>query len=347
MKTKAAILVALNEPLVVDEIEVPKLECGQVLVRIDKSGICGAQLNEIGGAKGPDKFLPHLLGHEGGGEVLEIGPGVTHVKPGDTVTLHWRKGAGIHAQTAKYNWNGKTVNSGWVTTFSEHSIVSENRVTKISPKTDLEIAALMGCAVTTAFGLINNDAQVKIGQSVVVLGCGGVGLNIVQGAAMVSAHPIVGVDIVEKKLEMAKRFGASHVLNSRGIEDLASELSKLVPGGKFDVFVETTGNVKLIELAYRLTASQGKTILVGVPRHDQDITIHSLPLHFGLVLKGCEGGQSNPTVDIPRYLSLVEAGKLQLKELITHRFPLEKINDALDLMRRGEAGRCIVEMNSR
>jgi len=346
MKTKAAILVSLNEPLVVDEIEMPKLECGQVLVRIHKSGICGAQLNEIAGTKGPDKFLPHLLGHEGGGEVLEIGPAVTQVKPGDMVSLHWRKGAGIHAPTAKYNWNGKQVNSGWVTTFSEYSIVSENRVTRVPPKTDLEIAALMGCAVTTAFGLINNDAQVKIGQSVVVLGCGGVGLNIVQGAAMVAAHPIVGVDIVDSKLKMAREFGATHVLNSKSVGDLAGELSKLVPGGKFDVFIETTGNVKLIELAYKLTAAQGRTILVGVPKHDQDITIHSLPLHFGLVLKGCEGGQSNPTLDIPRYLNLFEAGKLKLKELITHRFPLEKINDALDLMRKGDMGRCILEMNS-
>src|SRR5580692_4995742 len=149
MKTRAAILEKLNAPLVVDEIEVPKLECGQVLVEIHCSGICGAQLGEISGVKGPDKFLPHLLGHEGGGVVLETGPGVTHLKVGDHVVLHWRKGAGIHSQTPKYQWNGRTVNGGWVTTFNRLSVVSENRATPISKYIDFEVAALMGCAVTT------------------------------------------------------------------------------------------------------------------------------------------------------------------------------------------------------
>src|SRR2546426_4088147 len=144
MKTRAAILVENNKPLVVDEIELPVLGVGQVLVKIGVSGICGAQLGEIAAVKGPDKFLPHLLGHEGGGIVEEVGPGVTHVKPGDRVCLHWRKGTGIHAQPAKYNWRGKTVNSGWVTTFSDHSVVSENRVTPADAS--FEIAALMGCA---------------------------------------------------------------------------------------------------------------------------------------------------------------------------------------------------------
>ncbi|MEI8064346.1 MAG: alcohol dehydrogenase catalytic domain-containing protein, partial [Verrucomicrobiota bacterium] len=181
MKTRAAILVESNKPLVVDEIDLPKLDVGQVLVRIHVSGICGAQLNEIAAIKGTDKFLPHLLGHEGGGMVEEVGPGVTQVKPGDRVCLHWRKGAGIHAQPAKYRWQNRVVNSGWVTTFSDYAIVSENRVTPIPPNAPFEIAALMGCAVTTALGLINNDAKVKIGQSVAVFGCGGVGLSIVQG----------------------------------------------------------------------------------------------------------------------------------------------------------------------
>ena len=187
MKTRAAILVESNKPLVVDEIELPSLGVGQVLVKIGVSGICGAQLGEIAAVKGPDKFLPHLLGHEGGGVVEAVGPGVTHLKLGDHVCLHWRKGTGIHAQPAKYMWNGRTVNSGWVTTFSDYSIVSENRVTPIPKETNFEIAALMGCAVTTALGLINNDAKVKIGQSVAVFGCGGVGLNVVQAASMVSA----------------------------------------------------------------------------------------------------------------------------------------------------------------
>ena len=144
MKFKAAILEDLNAPLVLDEIESQPLDVGQVLVRVHSSGICGAQLNEIAGTKGPDKFLPHLLGHEGGGVVVEAGPGVTAVKAGDHVVLHWRKGAGIHAKPGKYLWNGRTVNSGWVTTFSEYSVVSENRVTPVPKDLPFEIAALMG-----------------------------------------------------------------------------------------------------------------------------------------------------------------------------------------------------------
>jgi hypothetical protein len=146
-----------------DAIAIPDLECGQVLVQIHQTGICGAQINEIAGTKGPDKFLPHLLGHEGGGIVLKTGPGVTHVREADHVVLHWRKGAGIHARPAKYQWDGRTVNSGWVTTFNECAIVSENRLTPIPKSVPFDIAALMGCAVTTALGLINNLAQLKIG----------------------------------------------------------------------------------------------------------------------------------------------------------------------------------------
>ena len=345
MKTKAAILTELNSPLVLDEIEIPSLDVGQVLVKIERTGICGAQIGEISGAKGPDKYLPHLLGHEGGAVVLETGPGVTQVRKDDHVVMHWRKGAGIHARPATYQWNGRTVNSGWVTTFSEYSVVSENRLTPIGKEIDFEAAALMGCAVTTGLGLINNDAQLKIGQSIAVLGCGGVGLNVIQGAAMVAGDPIIAIDIHDKKLEMARSFGATHLINS-GKADLREEVRKIVGPKGVDVFVENTGLVRLIEKAYELTAQAGRVILVGVPRHDQDITIHSLPLHFGKVLTGCEGGHTYPTTDIPRYLRLYQTGKLDLDRLITHRFPgLESINEALDAVRAGDVGKCVIVMS--
>jgi S-(hydroxymethyl)glutathione dehydrogenase/alcohol dehydrogenase len=344
VKTKAAILTALNTPLVIDEIEIPPLECGQVLVEVHCSGICGAQLGEIAGVKGEDRFLPHLMGHEGGAIVLETGPGVTAVRKGDRAVMHWRKGTGIQAMPASYKWNGRIVNAGWVTTFNEHAVVSENRLTVIPQEVNFEMAALMGCAVTTGLGLINNDAQVKIGQSIAVLGCGGVGLNVVQGAAMVSADPIIAIDIYDHKLKLAQQFGATHMINSAET-DLCEEVRKIVGAYGVDVFVENTGLVRLIEKAYGLTAKAGRTILVGVPRHDQDITIHSLPLHFGKVLTGCEGGHTNPTTDIPRYMRLYQTGKLKLDEQITHRFArLEQINEALDVVRAGEAGRCIVAM---
>jgi len=341
MIIKAAILETLRAPLVLDDIEVPALDVGQVLVEIRQTGICGAQLGEIDGKKGDDKFLPHLLGHEGGGVVLETGPGVTEVHKGDHVVLHWRKGAGIQAKPAKYAWNGRPVNSGWVTTFNQCAVVSENRVTPIAKDIPFEVAALMGCAVTTALGLINNLAQVKIGQSLAVFGCGGVGLSIVQGAVMVSADPIIAIDIYDEKLALAREFGATHLINSAK-SDVREQVKAIVGSSGVDVFVENTGLVRLIETAYALTANTGKTILVGVPKHDEDITIHSLPLHFGKVLTGCEGGSTDPTVDIPRYLKLYKRGKLRLDRLITHRLPFAEINTALDKVRAGEVGRCVL-----
>ena len=235
------------------------------------------------------------------------------------------------------------VDAGWVTTFNEFAVVSENRLTTIPKEIDFDIATLMGCAVTTALGIINNDAQVKIGQSVAVFGCGGVGLSVVQGAEMVSAHPIIAIDIYDSKLEMAQEFGATHIINSDQV-DVCDEVRRIVGMKGVDVAVENTGLISVIEEAYELTAPKGRTILVGVPQHDQDITIHSLPLHFGKVLTGCEGGQTNPTEDIPRYLNLYQKGKLKLDRLITHRYPLAEINTALDEIRAGEVGRCVLQM---
>ena len=195
---KAAILAQSREPLVVDEIALPEtLDVGQVLVKVLYSTICGAQLNEIDAAKGPDKFLPHLLGHEASAQVIEIGPGVTTVKPGDTVVLHWRPSQGIQCQPPAYQWRGKKLNAGWVTTFNDYAVVSENRMTVIPPDYNLRDAPLLGCAVTTAAGVINNDANVKIGESVVIFGVGGVGLNVVQFAELAGANPIVAVDLVD------------------------------------------------------------------------------------------------------------------------------------------------------
>jgi S-(hydroxymethyl)glutathione dehydrogenase / alcohol dehydrogenase len=342
---KAAVLVELNAPLVLADLEVPPLDVGQVLVEIHCSGICGAQIGEIAGIKGPDAFLPHLLGHEGGGVVIEVGPGVTQVKPGDHVVMHWRKGAGIHSRPATYTWGDRQVNAGWVTTFQELAVVSENRLTPIPPDVPFEIAALMGCAVTTALGVINNDARVKIGDSLVIIGCGGVGLAVAQGAAMVSAHPIVALDVHDHKLEMARGLGATHTINC-GHEDPDAAVRRIVGTAGADVVIETTGSARVIEQAYRMTAARGRTILVGVPRFDEDITIHSLPLHFGKTLSGCEGGDANPAVDIPKYLRLYRDGKLRLDGLITHRMPLADINAALEKIRAGEVGRCMVEIRN-
>ena len=187
-KTMAAILVEQKRDLVVDEIMLPsELYVGQVLVEIHVSGICGSQLGEINGVKGPDRFLPHLMGHEGYATVLETGIGVKNVEKGDKVVLHWRPGSGIQSDTPKYKWQGKTLNAGWVTTFNKHAIVSENRCTKVPKTTPPDLAALFGCAITTGLGVIENNINLRIGETIVVYGAGGIGLNIIQAAKLVSA----------------------------------------------------------------------------------------------------------------------------------------------------------------
>ena len=345
MKTKAAILVQSGNPLTVDDIILPKqLEYGQVLVEIYYSGICGAQINEIDAVKGPDKFLPHLLGHEGSGIVVKTGKGVTRIKVGDHVVLHWRPAQGIQSLTPSYEWNGRKLNAGWVTTFNKIAIISENRLTVIPPSFDMKLAPLFGCAVTTAFGVVNNDAQIKVGESVIIFGVGGVGLNIAQAAKMVSAFPIVGVDLHESKLEMGMKFGLTHGLKASS-PNLQKELISIVGDQGADAVIETTGIKQVIEQAYELTHSAGKTILVGVPKKGDNISIYSLPLHFNKILKGSHGGEAKPDQDIPRLLKLMNAGKMNLDGLITHEFPLEKINDALDLFRSGSAGRIILRMS--
>ena len=343
--TEAAILVAQHQPLLVETIELPaQLEVGQVLVAVQVSGICGSQLGEIDGVKGPDRYLPHLMGHEGFARVLEIGPGVKYVQPGDAVVLHWRPGAGIQADPPKYRWRGQPLNAGWVTTFNRHAVVSENRCTKVPADTDPEEAALFGCAITTGFGVVENNAKLKMGEAVVVFGAGGVGLNIIQAAALVSATPIIAVDLHDSRLELARELGASHAINS-ALGDAEDLIQEALTGQPLDVFIDNTGVPALIELGYRLTHSQGRVILVGVPRLDNNVNLYSLPLHFGKVLSGSHGGECRPDRDIPRYLRLLEQRSFQLDRFVSARFPLEEINAGIAAMRSGAtAGRVMITL---
>jgi len=340
---KSAILVESNKPLVVTEIDLPsKLEFGQVLVKVCYSGLCGAQINEIEAVKGPDKFLPHLLGHEGSGIVEKIGEGVTTVKLGDHVVLHWRKGSGIQSSTPKYSWNGNQVNAGWVTTFNEKTVVSENRLTVIPKDFDMRTAALFGCAVISGFGAVNNDAQVKIGQSVLIFGIGGMGLNIAYAASLVSAYPIVGVDLHKDKIKMGKKFGLTHGIQANS-SNLKGEINDIFGNKGPEITFETTGNSRVMEQAYEITPNDGKTIFVGVP--DKKISIYSLPLAFDKTLAVSHGGNSVPNKDIPRYIRLVKHKKISLEKLITHEFNLSEINKAIDLFQSGKAGRIILKIS--
>lgn len=343
--TQAAILVAQREPLVVDTIELPvEMGVGQVLVQIHVSGICGSQLGEIDGVKGPDRYLPHLIGHEGFATVLETGPGVKHVCAGDTVVLHWRPGAGIQADPPKYSWQDRKLNAGWVTTFNRHAVISENRCTKVPGHTPPDAAALFGCAITTGFGVVENNAKLRIGESVVVFGAGGIGLNIIQAATLVSASTIIAVDRFDSRLELARQLGANHCINSS--QCVAEErILQSLAGQPLDVFIDNTGVPGVIEMGYRLTHTEGRLILVGVPQQGQNLNIYSLPLHFGKLLTGSQGGESHPQRDIPRYLRLLEQGRLHLDRLVSARYPLEQINVAISAMRNGNtAGRVMIDL---
>ena len=345
MKFKAAILIEQKQPLIVDEIEIiNKLEIGQVLVKLNYSGICGSQIGEIEGVKGTDNYLPHLLGHEGSGTVLEKGPGVSLVNPGDNVVLHWMKGEGIQSATPKYKWGNKIINAGWVTTFNEYAVISENRCTKICKSNDLDIAALLGCAVTTGFGVIENNAKLKMGESVVVFGAGGIGLNIIQAAKLNSAWPIIAVDIYDNRLKLAVELGATHTINSLN-SNPSDQILKINQNKGIDIFIDNTGKPKIIELGYKLVSNNGRVVLVGVPKVGENINIFSLPLHFGKTIIGSHGGEVKPTKDIKRYLALHQNNLVNFSSLISSKFPLKNINKAIKGMKEGQnSGRILIEL---
>ena len=341
MKTAAAILVEQKKPLVLDEVELPALSFGQVLVDIKASRICGSQIGEIDGVKGPDKWLPHLLGHEAGGIVLEVGLEVRQVKPGDRVVAHWRPGRGIEARGAVYQWNGKACNAGPITTFQQLAVLSENRLTVVPADTDFEICCLLADTLTTGFGTINNDAKVKIGESVVVIGCGGIGLGTVLGAHLAGAHPVIAVDIQDHKLQVAAKYGATHTVNSAK-EDFSDAVLKILGGARPDVVVDGTGNPAILEKAFTLAGNFARVVGVGVMPHDRKMTLNTLSLHLGKVLRGSHGGESLPAEDIPRYLRMMRAGRFDPKGFVSHRISLAEVNDGIAKMRSGEVIHCII-----
>ena len=345
LKFKAAVLERNSEPLKIWEVEFAgPLEAGQVLIRVHYSGICGKQIEEINGTGGTDLYLPHMLGHEGSGVVLDVGPGVKKVSPGDHVVLHWLKGSGIDAATPYYTRNGKRVNAGWITTFNEYGVISENRMTPIPKEADLSVASLLGCAVTTGVGVILNEANVRPGESVAVFGCGGVGLNAVQGAALVYGYPIIAVDRNAESLNLALKFGASHAINPDG-NNLLAEIREITNGNGVNVVIIAVGDSHVIEVAAQASSIPGSVFLAGVPPAGSKITIDALDIHRRRTFTGSYGGGSVPDRDIPRYLSLYEKNFLKFSELVSSTVGLDKVNDSIELMMSGKnVGRCIVRM---
>ena len=336
IELKAAVLEELNQPLTLRDVELTPLGIGQVLVKILVSGICGSQLHEIKGFKGNGKFLPHLMGHEGCGIVEEIGPGVTTVQVGEKVVMHWRPGSGIEANFPTYKLGGKSFSSGKVTTLSEKAIVSENRLTSIPQDTDSELAALLGCSLTTALGIIDNQSQLKFGESVAIIGCGGVGLNLISGSILKGAATVYAIDSIAEKEALVSSQGATHFLRS------TSELPE-----KVDLIIDTTGNPKVISDAFTYLSNQGRIILVGQPTPGAEIVIPNAIQLFngtGQSIRATQGGETVPQIDIPRYIRLFKSRELEIDELITHRFKLAEVNKAFDKLIAGVAGRIMISM---
>jgi S-(hydroxymethyl)glutathione dehydrogenase/alcohol dehydrogenase len=343
---KAAVLRRLNAPLDVLDIE-PVFHkhdtvcaTGQVLVDVICSGICGAQLQEIQGNKGNAGLLPHLVGHEACVRIRDVGAGVNRQMVGRKAVAHWRKGAGPEAfQTARYEHGDLAIGAGHITTLSEQSIVSANRLTVVDEDVPDDICALLGCGLSTALGTIEQEAKVKFGESVLIVGCGGLGLNLIVAAKLANAYPIVGAD-VHDKYDVVMKMGATNFWPW-----MHSEL--IMRCKKFDVIIDTTGSAEAFEKAVPFLADSGRYVLIGQPKPGEHLKIMGAASMFageGKHIMATQGGGFRPSQDISRYVQLWRSGALNLEGLVSHRIGLDEINDGIELVRNGQAGRIMVQM---
>lgn len=343
MKMKAAILYELNKPLVIEELEVPSLKPEQVLVKLAFSGICRSQLMEVRGKRGPDRYLPHLLGHEGSGTVLEVGSGVTKVQPGDQVVLTWIKGTGAEIGGTQYKKGKMVFNAGKVTTFNYHAVVSENRCIKITESVPLDVAALFGCAVLTGGGLVLNNIQPEIKSSILIWGVGGVGLSAVMAASISECSPIIALDTQDENLKLAADFGATHCIEVTK-EDPIKRIYEIVGEHGVDYAVEAAGKTKTIESAFQVIRKNGGVcVFASHPPRGEKICLEPHDLISGKQIRGSWGGESYPDKDIPIFVDYYKKGKLPLEKLIGRNYSLEKINLALDELEKEAFGRSLIK----
>jgi S-(hydroxymethyl)glutathione dehydrogenase/alcohol dehydrogenase len=343
MKTRAAILVETGKPLEVVDLAVPPLRPGQVLVEVAYSGVCHTQLAEARGQRGPDPYLPHCLGHEASGHVREVGAGVTRTRAGDAVMLSWIKGPGANVPGTVYAWNGKNVNAGGVTTFARYTVVSENRVTPLPADFPLRQAALLGCPVPTGVGAVLNTAGARPGQGLVVFGAGGVGCCAVAGARLAGCYPIIAVDLFPWKRELARQFGATHTVQASS-DDVVERVVQAA-GGPLDFAVEVTGRPAVMRQALRVVRPQGGiAVIIGNARHGEKLEIDPRWLNDGKQLRGTWGGDNVPERDFPRYLRLVQSGRLELEPLLGKTYSLADVNRALEDLESGVAARPLLDL---
>ncbi|KZZ35263.1 hypothetical protein A3757_16065 [Oleiphilus sp. HI0117] len=324
-------------------LKAPTLAKGQVLVKVLYSGVCRSQLMEVRGKRGEDSWLPHLLGHEGSGVVVEIGPGVTKVSPGDAVILSWIKGDGLDAAGAIYSDGIRNINSGPVTTFSNFTVVAENRVVLKPESLDFDTAVLFGCALPTGAGMVLNELTITSKETVAVLGLGGIGLSAVMALVALGVKNIIAIDVSREKLEKVKGWGVRHCINSEH-DDVVEKVLALTKGGA-DFCIEATGHISGIEDGFSMIRKFGGQLLFAShPPDGEKIRLSPHDLISGKQISGSWGGSVMLDRDIPRLHSLFSKVATPLNGLLTKRYDLNQINAALDDLEEGRVFRPLIVM---
>jgi len=337
IKSKAAILRQLNKPLEITNILIPrKLLKGQILVKMIYSGICGSQLGEINGIKGEDKYLPHLLGHEGIATVIEANDKVVKVKKGDVVLLHWMPSNGINSKTPIYfDSFKKKINAGYVTTFNEYAIVSENRLTKIKKeKKNYLDYLLLGCTASTAIGSVNNNLPILKKSSVIVSGCGAIGIYIIKYLKYLGIKKVIGIDVDKKKIEFAKKSGCIKIFNAID-KNYKKKLNNYLINGADYVF-ECSGNSVQISKMFEILNSKGTLNLIGVPNHGAKSEFNTLEINLGKKILGNKGGDFYAKKHIYAYKDVIFSKQCSHKNLITETIQLDEINQFFKRMAKGK-----------
>jgi S-(hydroxymethyl)glutathione dehydrogenase/alcohol dehydrogenase len=367
MKTRAAVAFEAKQPLEIVEVDLDGPKAFEVLVEIKATGVCHTDAYTLDGLDSEGIF-PSILGHEGAGVVLEVGPGVTTVAPGDHViplytpecrqcksclsgktnlctAIRATQGRGVMPDgTSRFSYKGDVIHHYMgCSTFSNHTVLPEIAVAKIRKDAPFETACYIGCGVTTGVGAVVNTAKAEPGSRCVVFGLGGIGLNVIQGLRLVGAAQIVGVDINPAREEWGRRFGMTHFVNPKAVDgELVQHLVSLTDGGA-DYTFDCTGNVEVMRQALEAChRGWGESIIIGVAEAGREIATRPFQLVTGRVWRGTAFGGARGRTDVPKIVDWYMDGMIQIDPMITHRLPLERINEAFDLMHAGESIRSVV-----
>jgi S-(hydroxymethyl)glutathione dehydrogenase / alcohol dehydrogenase len=366
MKTRAAVAWKAGAPLTIEEVDLDGPRAGEVLVEIKATGICHTDHYTLSGAD-PEGLFPAILGHEGAGVVVDVGPGVTSLRKDDHViplytpecrqckfclsrktnlcqAIRSTQGKGLMPDgSSRFSLDGKPLfHYMGTSTFSNYIVVPEIALAKIRPDAPFDKVCYIGCGVTTGVGAVLFTAKVEAGANVVVFGLGGIGLNVIQAAKMVGADKIIGIDINPAREAMARQFGMTHFINPRDVENVVDAIVQLTDGGA-DYSFECVGNTQLMRQALECChKGWGKSIVIGVAAAGQEISTRPFQLVTGRHWLGSAFGGARGRTDVPKIVDWYMEGKLKIDELITHTLPLERINDGFDLMERGESIRSVV-----